>query len=296
MTSHIDTVLSTLAYRKALAGKTLLVKLGGSTIENMEDRQWLFEDLATIRSAGISVVMVHGGGPAINAELRARGIQWDFIDGQRVTTPEIMKVIEMVLCGQINRHIVRGLNLAGIPAVGLSGIESSTLLCKAAARELGQVGIIEHVDTTLLETLMKADIKDGLGAIPVIAPIGIGANGDTFNINADWVASRVAQFLGIKKVIYLTDQDGIWDENKKIIPELDASEVEHLIETGVVQGGMLVKTKTILSSLRNGVEAVHIISGNRPHAILEELFTEKGIGTICRLRSRARVSTEGESL
>lgn len=293
--NHIEAVLSTLGYLKKLSGTTLLVKIGGSALEALEERKWIYQDLATIRSAGVSVVLVHGGGPMINAELKAKDIPWEFIDGQRVTTPAIMEVIERVLCGTVNRRIVRGLNLSGVPAVGLSGVESSTLLCKPASSQLGQVGVIEHVDTSLIQSLLNAKTKDGLGAIPVIAPIGLGENGDTLNINADWVASRIAQFLGIKKVLFLTDQDGILGTDGQVLPELDASELDMLIESGHVTGGMLTKTRTILNCLRNGVEAAHVISGKRPHSLIEELFTEKGVGTICRLRSRAQsLPSKGE--
>lgn len=293
--TDISTVLSTLASLRKLSGTTLLIKLGGSALESLEAKSWIYDDLATLRSAGISIVLVHGGGPMINAELKARGIPWEFVDGQRVTTPEIMEVIEMVLYGTVNRRIVRGLNLAGLPALGISGVESSTLLCKSAGPQLGQVGVIEEVDTTLVEAILKTATRDGLGTIPVIAPIGLGENGVTFNINADWVASRIAQHLGIKKVVFLTDQDGILDESGKVLSELDAGELDQLIESGKVTGGMLTKTRTVLSALRSGVEAVHVINGKRSNALVEELFTEKGVGTVCRLRSHGAVET-GENL
>jgi acetylglutamate kinase len=287
--NHIETVKSALTYVKKLSGTSILVKLGGAAVGEKSELGHLAEDLALMRSVGVSVVLVHGGGPAINAELSARGITWEFIEGQRVTTPPMMEVIESVLGGTVNRNIVRALNFAGIPAVGLSGIEASTLLCKPAAAKLGQVGIIEEVDTSLIRSLLKAQTRDGHGAVPVIAPIGIGSNAETFNINADWAASRIAQALGIKKLIFLTDQDGIWGEDGKVLPELDAGELDQLIESGAVKGGMLTKTRTILDALRNGVAAVHVINGKRPHALVEELFTEMGAGTVCRLRSRAEV-------
>lgn len=282
----IDTVLSTLSYVKRLSGATLLVKLGGAALKDLDTCQSLFEDLLLMRSVGISVVIVHGGGPMINAELTARGIPWEFVDGQRVTTPEVMEVIESVLGGTVNRRIVRALNLAGIPAVGLSGIEAATLSCRPAGAKLGKVGEIHEVDTSLIRSILEARTKDGRGAIPVIAPIGTGTGGETFNINADWAASRIAQSLGIRKIVFLTDQGGILDAEKKVMAELDASELEGLIQSGVVQGGMLVKTRTILDALQNGVSAAHVIDGKRPHALVEELFTESGAGTICRLRSR----------
>lgn len=282
---NIEMVLSTLSYLKKLSGSNLLIKIGGSALTDLAEQKWIFEDIETIRSAGIGIVLVHGGGPMINAELKSKGISWEFVDGQRVTTPQMMEVIEGVLYGTVNRHIVRGLNLAGVPAVGISGIESSTLLCKPAGPKLGKVGEIHHVDTSLITAILKTTNKDGLGTVPVIAPIGLSETGDTVNINADWVASRVAQFLGIKKVIFITDQDGILDSNGKVLSELDASELENLIESGKVTGGMLTKTRTILSALRSGVDAIHIVNAKRTHALVQELFTETGIGTVCRLRS-----------
>lgn len=285
--TDVATVIHTLSYVRRLTGTTLLVKLGGAALGRLDAQTTFYEDLALLRSVGVSVVLVHGGGPMINAELTARGIPWEFIDGQRVTTPEIMEVIETVLCGTVNRRIVRALNLAGVPAVGLSGIEAATLKCKPAAPKLGQVGVIEEVDTSLIDAIARTPTKDGQGAIPVVAPIGLGPAGETFNINADWAASRIAQSLKIKKLVYLTDQDGILGRDGKALSELDASELSSLVEEGGVTGGMLTKARTILEALRNGIGAVHVLNGNRPHALIEELFTETGAGTICRLRSRA---------
>ncbi len=286
----MDSVLTALKYVKKLSGATVLVKLGGAALKDIDSCTSLFEDIALMRSVGISIVAVHGGGPMINAELTARGIAWEFIDGQRVTTPEVMEVIESVLGGVVNRKIVRALNLAGIPAVGLTGVEASTLSCRPAGPKLGQVGDIHEVDASLIQTILGAKTKDGLGAIPVIAPIGIGADKDTFNINADWAASRIAQSLGIQKMVFLTDQTGILNPQGKVIPELDAGDLEGLIQSGTVTGGMLVKTKTILEALKNGVGAIHVLDGKRPHVLAEELFTESGAGTVCRLRSRGELS------
>lgn len=286
----LDAVLSTLRYVKHHSGTTVLVKLGGASLQQNEIVTGIAADLQVLRSVGVSLVLVHGGGPLINAELSARGISWEFVDGQRVTTPEIMEVIESTLGGVVNRRLVRALNLAGIPAVGLSGIEASTLWCRPASARLGQVGDIQQVDASLLQSLLKAETKDGRGAVPVVAPIGVGPDGVTFNINADWAASRIGQSLGIRKVLFLTDQPGILGADGKVIPELDASELQLLTESGGVTGGMLTKARTILEALRNGVEAVHVIDGRKPHALVEELFTESGSGTICRLRSRAVLS------
>ena len=278
-----ELVIATLSYVQRFAGQTILVKLGGAALQKPELLDLICEDLLHIRSVGVKVVLVHGGGPLINQELAARGISWQFIDGQRVTTPEMMEVIEMVLCGLVNRRFVRALNKAGVRAVGMSGSDAGTLVCRQASVKLGQVGQIDKVDTTIIHSILK----DG---IPVIAPIGLGTAGEAFNINADWAASRIAEALGIKKVLFLTDQDGILDSTGKLIEEIDAAELENLIETGVVTGGMLAKTRTVLSALRNGVTDVHILNAGRPHALVEELFTDGGVGTICRLRSRASIS------
>ncbi|MEW6057226.1 MAG: acetylglutamate kinase [Bdellovibrionota bacterium] len=285
-------VLATLGYVKRFAGTSLLVKIGGAALEEASLVKRICEDLHLIQSVGISLVVVHGGGPAINRELTSKGIAWEFVEGQRVTTPEMMEVIEMVLCGQVNRKIVKALNQTGASAVGISGTDGQTLLCKPASARLGLVGSIEKVNTTFIDSIRKTPAKEGFSAIPVVAPIGISRTGTTFNINADWAASRVAQALGVKKMIFLTDQDGILGETGQILQELDAGELETLIETGVVKGGMLAKTKTILHALKNGVTETHILNARRPHSLIEELFTDQGIGTICRLRSRASKQKE----
>lgn len=280
-------VMATLSYVKRFSGSTILIKLGGSVLREPELVSSICEDLTVMRSIGISVVLVHGGGPLINAELESRGIKWEFVDGLRVTTPEMMDIIEMVLCGTVNRRIVRALNHAGVAAVGIAGTDASTLSCKAAGQKLGQVGLIEQVDTSIIHSILNTQTPQGQGAIPVIAPIGAGPDGEGLNINADWAASRIAQSMGVKKMIFLTDQDGILDSDGKLLAELDAAELENLIETGVVKGGMLAKVRTVLDALRNGVTDIHILNGSRPHGLIEELFTDKGVGTVCRLRSRA---------
>ncbi len=290
-TSDTRKVLATLSYVKRFAGQTVLIKIGGAALEDLALVRSICEGLMLIRSVGVKIVLVHGGGPAINRELTTHGLTWEFIDGQRVTTPEMMDVIEMVLCGHVNKRIVRALNHQGIRAVGTSGIDGSTLLCKQASVKLGQVGHIERVNTGLLQALIAGEGD----CIPVIAPIGIGKNGKAYNINADWAAARLAQGLGIKKMLFLTDQDGILDAQKKVIPELDAGQLEQLIETGVVSGGMLAKTRTIIHALRNGVTDVHVLNARHPHGLIEELFTDRGIGTACRLRSLASANVTGSA-
>jgi acetylglutamate kinase len=246
----------------------------------------LCNDLALLQSAGVSLVLVHGGGPAINQELTLRGIQWEFHEGQRITTPEMMEVIEMVLCGKINRRIVRTLNTAGVTAVGLSGTDAKVLMCKRSNPKLGCVGEIISVNSDVIHQYIQKHGNRSQNIIPVIAPVGIDEAGQPLNVNGDWAASRIAQALGIKKVIYLSDQDGILDLQGKLIPELDAGELEELIRKGVVKGGMLAKAKTILDAIRNNVADLHIINASRPHSLIEELFTSRGIGTVCRGRAR----------
>ncbi len=278
-------VIATLKYVKQFSGQTLLIKVGGAALEDKAIVAGLCEDLNRLRSVGVKVVLVHGGGPSINAELKLRNIQWEFIEGQRVTTPEMMDVIEMVLCGHVNQKLVRQLNASGVKAIGLSGADAGTLMCGQASAKLGQVGRIDSVGTTLIDSIVASD------TIPVIAPVGMGLDGAAFNVNADWAASRVAQALHIKKMLFLTDQDGILDVRGKVIPELDAAELEQLAEKGIVHGGMLAKVQTVIHALRNGVTDVHILNARKPHSLIEELFTDGGVGTVCRLRSRAKESS-----
>jgi acetylglutamate kinase len=285
----LDATLASLGYIRKFRHQTLLIKLGGAALQDQRLVESLCQDLSLIQSVGINLILVHGGGPSINKELTLRGIQWEFVDGLRVTTPEMMDVIEMVLCGQVNHRIVRALNQCGVRSIGLSGADASLLQCRQADPRLQQVGLIEKVDISSIQVLIENQQKN-LGSpssslIPVIAPVGVGKKGEAYNINADWAASRIAEAMKIKKVFFLTDQDGILDSQMKLISELDAGQLESLIEQGVVKGGMLAKTQTILYALRHGVKDVHIINARRPHGLIEELFTDLGVGTVCRLRS-----------
>ncbi len=291
-TTNIEDVAATLGYVQKFSGTTILIKLGGAALQDSQLVQSICEDLIRIRSVGVSVVLVHGGGPAINEELTRREITWEFFEGQRITTPEMMDVIEMVLCGQVNRKIVRTLNGAGVKAVGFSGIDAGTLVCQPADPRLQQVGVIDKVNTSLLHSVLALTNDMGIPAIPVVAPVALGRNGQAYNINADWAASRIASSLGVTKMLFLTDQDGILDCQGKLIPELDAADLENLIETDVVSGGMLAKARTIVHALQNHVTDVHILNARRTHGLIEELFTDRGVGTVCRLRSRSSHSDE----
>lgn len=283
--SSVTTVIDTLKYVKRFTGKTLMIKIGGSALEKPELVRSICRDLIAIKSVGVSIILVHGGGPSINEELTRRDIKWEFIDGLRVTTPEMMDVIETVLVGRMNRRIVRQLSANGLAAVGFSGADHNTLFCRQMDPRLGRVGQVERVNVELIQSVLK---NPELKTIPVIAPIGIGRKGEAFNVNADWAASYLASAMAVSKLIFLTDQNGILDMDGVLLPELDAGELEVLIENKVVTGGMLAKTKTIIHALKHKVSAVHVLNAQRPHALIEELFTERGVGTVCRLRSRTR--------
>lgn len=292
MNQATQDLISTLDYVRRYSGSTIVIKLGGASLEDAKLVESICEDLHRIHRLGLQVVLVHGGGPAINAELTRRGISWNFHEGQRITTPEMMDAIESTLSGTINKRLVRALNAAGVRAVGMSGVDGGLLKCRQANPVLGQVGAVETVETDLLRAIAGLS-SSGAAAIPVIAPVGLGQDGLAYNINADWAAAKIASSMGAKKMLFLTDQDGILDPEKKLISELDATELESLIETGVVTGGMMAKARTIVHALKNDVTDVHIFNARRPHGLLEELFTDRGAGTICRVRSRAYAAMEG---
>jgi acetylglutamate kinase len=284
---NLEIVKSALAYVKKFSGTRILIKLGGAALQDESLVAALCEDLSLIRGAGVHVVLVHGGGPAINQELESKGIQWTFVDGLRVTTPAMMETIEMVLCGKVNRRIVRTFNQSSVRAIGLSGSDAGMLSCRPLRKELGLVGEVTEVRPAAIEAILRTQ-DDGIGTIPVIAPIGVDENGQAYNINADWAAARIAEALDIDKMLFLTDQEGILGADGKLIQELDAGELEALIDEGVVKGGMLAKVNTVLYALKNGVRDIHIFNARRPHGLLEELFTERGVGTVCRLRATGR--------
>lgn len=232
----------------------VVIKLGGASLQDESVLNTFTTALKEYRKYDYQVIVVHGGGPAINKELIRRGIQWSFYQGQRITTPEMIGTIEEVLHGQVNAQLVNHLQTAGLPAVGLSGAAENTLFCTQASSHLGLVGNIECVNTELIEKAL-------LTSLPVISTIGVGAKGEKYNINADWAASRIAAALKAEYLIFLTDQNGILNEGRELIPETSVSGLHSLIEEEIVQGGMLTKTKTILSALNQGVKAVRVMNG-----------------------------------
>ena len=277
-----SSIIETLRYVKKFSGQRILIKLGGSVLDDQSLIKSLCEDFSLLRAAGISLVVVHGGSRAIEEQLKLNAIQSEFKEGLRVTTPEMIHIIEMVLCGQINRNLVRNLNASGVSAVGLSGTDNWMLRCERMHADLGEVGKITHVDTTLVERCLQDQQQRFLGHIPIVAPLGVDDTGNALNVNADWAATIIAQALNIDKLIYLTDQTGIYDAQKQCVSVIDRQGMQELITTGVVKDGMLTKVRTIMDALDCGLENIHIINAKRPHSLIEELFTETGIGTLCK--------------
>jgi acetylglutamate kinase len=232
----------------------ILIKLGGAALENTTTLELVTEAIQAHREKGYQVILVHGGGPAINSELRKLGITWEFIAGQRVTTPQMMDVIEYTLAGTVNRRLSHHFKQHGLPVRGISGAQHEILLCSQASAVLGQVGKIESVNTRWLELLLAQ------GTIPVLAPLGTDASKARFNINADWAAAHLAAALGAEQLLFLTDQFGIMDEEGKIISTVTASGLENMIEVKVVSGGMLTKARAVLHALHSGIRNVRITS------------------------------------
>jgi acetylglutamate kinase len=257
------------------AGKTVVVKYGGHAMG--AGGETFAADIALLHQLGIHPIVVHGGGPQINRMLDRLGIKSNFVNGLRVTDAETMEVVEMVLAGTINKQLVTAINAVGGKAIGLTGKDGGLLHARKLTRngELGFVGEPQRVDDSVLDGFRRARM------IPVIAPIGVGSAGETYNINADTVAGAVAAAVKAARFLLLTDVPGVLDSDKQLIPEMSASEVRRLIADGTISGGMIPKVETCLDSVDNGVEAAVILDGRVPHAILLELLGE-GAGTLIR--------------
>lgn len=251
----------------------VLIKLGGASLQDETVLKTLTDAIFQFRKYGYQVILVHGGGPAINEELTRLGITWSFVGGQRVTTPEMMNAIEDVLAHRVNSKVVEQLRGKGVPAIGMSGSDGRTLLCVQASKELGQVGAIQEVLTQRVERILEI----ASSPVPVIAPIGVGLNGESYNINADWAAAHLAKALNVEYLIFLTDQTGILDLQKQLIGKISEGQLEDLIDTDVVTGGMLTKTKALLFALKNGVKAVRVMNTKDS---VKGLWSD-GIGTWC---------------
>jgi acetylglutamate kinase len=266
--------------------KTIVVKYGGNAMTGASAHDFA-QDIVLMKQTGIDPVVVHGGGPQIGAMLKKLGIESTFIDGLRVTDEAAVEVVEMVLTGSINKQIVTGINFAGGRAVGLSGKDGNLVVARKLAMtrvnpatgireavDLGFVGEPEKVNPEVLHSIMKSE------TIPVIAPIGVGSQGETYNINADTVAGAVACALTAERLILLTDVEGVLDQDKKLNPKLSVREARALIADGTICGGMIPKIQTAIDAVEGGVHAAVILDGRIPHVLLLELFTEHGAGTL----------------
>jgi acetylglutamate kinase len=278
-----------LPYIRRFRDKTVVVKYGGNAMVDEQLKSGFARDIVLMRLVGINPVVVHGGGPQIGQVLAKIGKESQFVDGMRVTDSETMDVVEMVLGGLVNKEIVNLITRHGGRAVGLTGkdgdlIRARKLRISRDSPELdapeiidiGHVGEVASVDTSVVEMLLAG------GFIPVIAPIGVGEDGHSYNINADLVAGRVAEVLGAEKLILLTNTTGLLDKQGRLLTGLTAHQVDELIADGTVYGGMLPKIQCALSAVKSGVKAAHIIDGRVVNAVLVELFTDEGIGTLIR--------------
>jgi len=267
--------------------QTIVVKYGGHAMEGGQASENFSQDIVLMKQTGIDPVVVHGGGPQIGAMLKRLQIPSSFIDGLRVTDTAAIEVVEMVLTGSINKQIVSGINAAGGRAVGLSGKDGNLVVARKLERmkidpatleqkavDLGFVGEPETINPEVLRTIINSDL------IPVVAPIGVGAKGETFNINADTVAGSVAGAMSAARLLLLTDVEGVLDKEGKLIPRLTVGEARALIADGTISGGMIPKIETAIDAVESGVKAAVILDGRIPHVLLLELFTEHGAGTM----------------
>ncbi|HOW62526.1 MAG TPA: acetylglutamate kinase [Candidatus Contendobacter sp.] len=285
--AHVLT--ESLPYIRRFAGKTMVIKYGGHAMENAALKSSFARDIVLMKLVGFNPVVVHGGGPQISSLLKRIGKESRFVDGMRVTDSETMDVVEMVLGGLVNKEIVNNVNRHGGRAVGLTGKDGDLIHARKLTItrqspdlkapeiiDIGHVGEVASIEPTIIKTLIKEDF------IPIIAPIGVGPDGQSYNINADLVAGKIAEVLHAEKLMLLTDTTGVLDKAGHLLTGLDARRVQALIEDGTIHGGMLPKIACALDAVRSGVRAAHIIDGRIEHAVLVELFTDAGIGTLIR--------------
>ena len=282
------TIVEALPYIQAFYGKTIVIKYGGNAMINEDLKQKVMEDVSLMKYVGMQPVIVHGGGPDITQFLKKVGKKSDFVSGLRVTDEETVEIAEMGLDGKVNSNIVNLLNKRGVRAVGLSGKDAG--LIKATKKmatvydeegnkekvDIGYVGQVDSIDASILRDLLDMDY------IPVIAPIGVGEDGESYNINADYVAAEIAGALKAEKLLFMTDIEGVYkdfEDKDSFISSLTDVEAREYIKTGIISGGMIPKVEACLRSLDAGTQKVHIIDGRQPHAIILELLTEQGIGT-----------------
>ncbi len=273
-----STLSQALPYLQRYSGATVVIKLGGHAMGSDAAMESFASDVVLMRQVGVNPVVVHGGGPMINTMLERLAIESDFVNGKRVTDAATMEVVEMVLSGAVNKRIVQAINRAGGRAVGLSGKDANLITCDQTDPQLGLVGTPAQLDPSILSTLFEKSM------IPVIAPLGAGQNGETFNINGDTAAGAIAGALKADRLLLLTDVSGVKNAEGEVVTELTADQIRALTQSGVIAGGMIPKTETALDAIASGVRAVVILDGRAPNACLLELFTNHGAGSIIRPR------------
>jgi acetylglutamate kinase len=270
------TLSEALPYLQRYTGAIVVIKLGGHAMGSDEAMETFARDVVLMSQVGVNPVIVHGGGPMINEMLEKLAIKSDFVNGKRVTDAATMEVVEMVLSGRVNKRIVQAINGQGGRAVGLSGKDAGMITCTPSSPDLGLVGDPDEINPAILHTMFEANI------IPVIAPLGAGRNGETFNINGDTAAGAVAAALKADRLLLLTDIDGVRDASGRVVTELSAEQIRQMTRDGVIAGGMIPKTETALAAIEGGVRAVVILDGRAPNATLLELYTEHGAGSLIR--------------
>jgi acetylglutamate kinase len=276
-----EVLLEAIPYIREFRAKTVVIKYGGAAMERADLKEPFALDVILLKFVGINPVIVHGGGPQIGAMMKRLGKESRFVGGMRVTDEETVEIVEMVLVGKINKEIVGLINHHGGRAVGLSGKDGDLIRAHRRLHRMPDgsqvdIGLVGEVDSVNPEPIRLLEEND---FIPVIAPVGVGSEGETYNINADIVAGEVAAALGAEKLIHLTDVQGILDDTKQFLSTLSGKDAERLMSIGVIDGGMLPKVESSLRALKGGTAKAHIIDGSVPHAILLELFTREGIGT-----------------
>jgi acetylglutamate kinase len=279
-------LIEALPYIQKLYGKTVVIKYGGNAMVNEKLKNWVMEDITLLKYIGVNPIVVHGGGPDINSVLKKLNVESQFVNGLRVTDMQTMEVAQMVLVGKTNKELVSMLNQKGGKAIGICGIDGNLIQARKHYEyvngekiDLGYVGEVVSINAKVLEMLAKDEY------IPVVAPIGVGEDGTSYNINADTVAAEIAKAIKAEKLMFMTDVEGLkYNKNsKEIISAISADEVLKMIEEGKIDGGMIPKVLGCIDALKHGVNRTHILDGRIPHCILLEIFTDKGIGTMIHL-------------
>jgi acetylglutamate kinase len=284
-----ETLTEALPYMQRYAGAVFVIKYGGHAMGDPEAAHDFAEDIVLLKAVGINPIVVHGGGPQIGAMLKTLGVESRFVDGLRVTDAETAKVAEMVLSGAINKELVSWISKAGGRAVGISGKDGNAVTVEKVQKtihdpesgeaidvDLGFVGDPVDIDRRLLDTISKA------GMIPVVAPIGVGPEGSTYNVNADTMAGAIAIAMGAERLFLLTDVPGVLDKQKQLLTDLTPAQIQDLRKDGTISGGMIPKLETCVDAVEGGVDAAVILDGRVPHAMLIEIFTKQGAGTLVR--------------